>query len=365
MSKAPSLRSIAAGSFLLIAMLGALLVVPQIGDAAGLPVAEPTVDGGPDAATAAGAGFSPASIEASYGLSSSPVAGSGQTIAIVDAFDNANVASDLGTFDTSWNLPACTGACFTKVDQNGGSDYPSAAPLDWAVEIAMDVEWAHAIAPDAHILLVEANNSSLVNLLAAEQYAGAHAGYVSNSWGYPEFAGETADAASFSDVGVSYFAAVADSAGKTQFPATDPNVVAVGGNELTSSGTVPWPSGGGGCSAYEPVASSDAAIAAQSGCSGNQSTPLVSGDAVGIPVYDAACGWIQTGGASFATVLWASAATDSGQVITNAAISAGLVPLTPVSDGTLLQTGMGGLGAIPLSFGESVNMAFANIVNAV
>jgi subtilase family serine protease len=368
-SKTPTFHSVAAGSFVLIAVLGGLLVAPPVGGAVITQVARPTIingapNGAPDAVAANG-GFTPASIEASYGLSTSPYAGSGQTIAIVDAFDNANVASDLSTFDTSWNLPACTGACFTKVDQNGGTDYPSAAPLDWAVEIAMDVEWAHAIAPGAHILLVEADNSSLDNLLAAEQYAGAHAGYVSNSWGYPEFSGETADAASFSDVGVSYFAAVADSAGKTQFPATDPDVVAVGGNELTPSGTIPWPSGGGGCSASEPAAASEVALAAQSGCSANQPTPLVSGDAVGIPVFDPAIGWIQTGGASFATVLWASAAADSGQVITNAAISSGLVPLTAVSGGTLLRTGFGTLGAIPLSFGESVNMAFANIANAV
>jgi subtilase family serine protease len=364
-SKNRALRSAASGSLALVATLGGFALAPQPSKHAALPVAEPASHAEPDALDQP-AGFRPATIQAAYGLSTSPYAGVGQTIAIVDAFDNAKVTDDLAVFDTYWGLPVCGSACFTKVDQNGGTDYPSPAPLNWAVEIAMDVEWAHAIAPGAHIVLVEASSSSLSDLLAAERYAGAHAAYVSNSWGYPEFSGETADAGTFSDPGVSYFAAVDDSAGQTQYPATSPNVVAVGGNELTPLGTIPWTSGGGGCSAYELASSVGARVAAsQAGCSSNQSTPEVSADAVGTPVFDTVSGWLTAGGTSFATVLWTAAAADSGQLVTNDAISSGSIPLHPVIGGTLLRTGLGDLGAIPRSRQQFVNVDLAEIEHTV
>jgi len=305
-------------------------------------------------------GFSLAAIQASYGLSTSPYAGAGQTIAVVDAFDNPTVANDLTTFDAYWGLPVCGSACFTKVDQNGGTNYPSQAPSNWSLEIALDVEWAHAIAPDAHILLVEAASSNMSDLLVAERYAGAHAEYVSNSWGYPEFSGETADDTAFADPGVSYFASVEDLPGKTQYPATSPNVVAVGGDQLTSSGIIPWASGGGGCSWFEPAFSGEASLASEAGCSGNQSTPEVSADAVGIPVFNAS-GWSDVAGTSFATVLWAAAAADSGRLVTNEAISSGSIPLHPVIGGTLLRTGFGDLGAIPRTAWELVKMVYAEV----
>ena len=353
-------RSAAVGSLVLVATLGGLALSPPTAKPASRALAQPAIRSEPDALTQP-AGVSPAMTQASYGLSSSSYAGAGQTIAIVDAFDNPNVAYDLTMFDAYWGLPVCGSSCFTKVDQDGGTDYPSPAPLNWSVEIALDVEWAHAIAPDAHIMLVEATNSSLSNLLAAEQYAGAHARYVSNSWGFPEFSGETADGGPFSDPGVSYFAAVDDSPGQTQYPATVPSVVSVGASELTSSGPIPWTSGGGGCSAYELASSGDARVASQAGCSDNQSTPEVSADAVGIPVFDAVSGWLVTAGTSFATILWAAAAADSGQLVTNEAIVSGSIPLHPVTGGTLLRTGLGGLAAMPRSFSELVNMDFAEI----
>jgi subtilase family serine protease len=348
----------------LAAVLGGFVLAPPASAHQSGGRAEPMIQAEPDA-VAGPTGFTPAEIQASYGLSTSPYAGAGQTIAIVDAFDNANVADDLAVFDASFGLQACGSVCFTKVDQTGGTDYPSAAPLAWSVEIAMDVEWAHAIAPDAHILLVEASSASLSDLLAAEQYAGAHASYVSNSWGFPEFSGETADAGTFSVPGVSYFAAVADSSGRTQFPATVPSVVAVGGSELTSSGTIPWTSGGGGCSAYEPAASAEAGLASEAGCAQHQATPAVSADAVGIPVFDAASGWLNTGGTSFATVLWAAAAADSGQLVTNQAISSGSIPLRPVAGGALLRTGLGELAAIPSTFAQTLKVSLAQIETTV
>src|SRR5207244_7917247 len=111
--------------------------------------------------------------------------GSGTTIAIVDAYDDPKIANDLHQFDVAWGLPD---PVFSKVNQTGGTTYP-AANGGWISEIALDVEWAHAIAPGAHILLVEANSSSYSDLLAAVGYAAKQPGVVavSMSWGSTEF----------------------------------------------------------------------------------------------------------------------------------------------------------------------------------
>jgi len=344
----------AAGSLALVALLGGLVLGPCPSGRVAGPQAEPNSRAAPDTGSSP-SGSTPAQIQAAYGLSTSPDAGAGQTIAIVDSFDDPNLAAELAVFDDAFNLPACGDVCLTKVDQNGGTSLPAPAPANWALEIAMDVEWAHAIAPGADILLVEAASGSIADLLVAERYAGAHAGYVSNSWGYPEFAGETLDASAFGAPGVSYFAAVDDAPDQTQYPATAPSVVAVGGAEITASGTIPWSSGGGGCSAYEQASTSQAAAASRAGCAGHQSTPAVSADAAGIPVFGGSSWW-NAGGTSFATVLWAAAAADSGQLVTNGAISSGSIPLGQVIGGTLLKTGFGDLGTIPRTVGEFANM---------
>lgn len=351
-------RSAATGVLALVVALSVLILAAGAGGHEAQPQAEPDSHATPDAAAQA-TGFSPAELEAAYGLSTSPDAGAGQTIAIVDSFDDSGIGAQLAAFDAGFSLPPCVASCFTRVDQNGGTDYPSDAPADWALEIAMDVEWAHAIAPGAQILLVEAASASMSDLLVAERYAGAHATYVSNSWGNPEFPTETADNATFADPGVSYFAAVADSPGRTQYPATAPNVVAVGGDERSSTGAVPWTSGGGGCSAYEPASAGQAGIAEAAGCSSSQSTPAVSANAVNIPVLAEGSVWENAGGTSFATVLWAAAAADSGQFVTNQAIASGSIPLQGIVGGTLLKTGLGDLGVLPETVGE-----FANVVAA-
>src|SRR5207249_2026826 len=137
----------------------------------------------PSAATPQG--LDPATIKGIYGFSVANNAGAGKTIAIVDAYDDPTIANDLGVFSSQFGLPACGTGCFTKVNQTGGTSYPR-ANCGWALEICLDVEWAHAIAPGANILLVEAKSNSFTNLVAAEEYAKAHAQYVSNSWGGSE-----------------------------------------------------------------------------------------------------------------------------------------------------------------------------------
>jgi len=103
--------------------------------------------------------------------------GSGTTIAIVDAYDDPKIANDLHQFDVAWGLPD---PVFTKVNQTGGTTYP-AANGGWASENRVDVEWAHAIAPKANILLVEASSIPTRTCLAAVQYAAKQPGVVAVS----------------------------------------------------------------------------------------------------------------------------------------------------------------------------------------
>jgi subtilase family serine protease len=209
-------------------------------------------------ATASPAGLSPADVKAAYNFPSSPTAGATTTIAVVDAYDDPSAEADLNVFSAQFGLPVCTGAdgCFEKVDQSGSNRYPK-ADGGWGLEISLDIEWAHAIAPGAHILLVEAASTRLTDLLAAEDYARTHAGYVSNSWGGSEFSGESAYDGHFVQPGVSFFVSAGDSGLPAEYPSSSPNVISVGGTALTfrPSGAVEtgWASSGGGCSVYEPA----------------------------------------------------------------------------------------------------------------
>jgi hypothetical protein len=178
--------------------------------------------------------------------------GTGQTIAIVDAYDDPNIASNLATFDSTYGLGAPPS--FTKVNQTGGTSYPLPS-RSWAGEIALDVEYAHAAAPGANILLVEANDSSTTNLDASVQYAANHgATVISMSYGSDEYSGETSRDSVFTHAGVTYTAASGDNGRPGFYPAYSQNVVAVGGTSLTlnSSGAYSsesgWSGSGGGIS---------------------------------------------------------------------------------------------------------------------
>src|SRR5258708_33555991 len=214
-----------------------------------------------DLAQPAPYGLSPAQIKSAYGFSTSSTAGAGKTIAIVDAYDDPTAESDLAVFSAQYGLPACTtlSGCFSKVNQTGGTRYPK-ANAGWALEISLDVQWAHAIAPGAKILLVEATSNSFANLLAAEDYAKANAKYVSNSWGGSESSGESAYDSHFVQSGVSFFVSSGDAGLPAEYPSSSPNVISVGGTTLTFDGSgnlvseTGWSSGGGGGSADHSAA---------------------------------------------------------------------------------------------------------------
>ena len=281
-------------------------------------------------------GLAPDQIKSAYDWPTKSTAGTGETIAVVDAHDDPSAEADLAVFDSQYGLPPCTTAngCFTKVDASGGTKYPS-SDNSWAFEISIDVQWAHAVAPGAKILLVEAQSQSTDHLLAAEDYAKAHAQYVSNSWIGNEFSTESKDDGHFVQPGVSFFAASGDdvaSSYPTGYPAVSPNVVSVGGTQLNfdTSGNLTsesgWSDGGGGCSAYETANPAQSAFAyyGQVGCAGLRAVPDVAADSApgsAVSVYDSkpfggqTGNWFAAYGTSVATPLWAARSADAGIVV--------------------------------------------------
>jgi subtilase family serine protease len=259
-------------------------------------------------------GYGPVQFQTAYSLPSS-TAGAGQTIGIVDAYDDPNAETDLGAYSLTYGPPACTTAngCFKKVNQSGGTNYPR-ADQGWALEISLDVQVAHAVCPNCKILLVEARSNSFSNLLAAEDYATAHANVVSNSWGGSEFSSETSSSydGHFNRPGVPITVSSGDGRYGVDYPAASQYVTAVAGTTLnlnpdnTRASETVWSGAGSGCSAYErkPAWQSDA------GCA-NRTVADVSADAdpnTGASVYDSygyqfQKGWFQVGGTSLAAPL--------------------------------------------------------------
>jgi subtilase family serine protease len=295
-------------------------------------------------------GLSPAQIKAAYGWTAIG-SGVGTTIAVVDAYDDPTAAADLNTFSAQYGLPACTTAngCFAKVNQTGGTRYPR-KDGGWALEISLDVQWAHAIAPGAKILLVEASTPSFSNLLAAEDYATAHASYVSNSWGGSEFSSETSSAYDgHFNKAASIFVSAGDAGLPAEYPSASKYVISVGGTTLhfnadgSFASETGWSSGGGGCSAYETAASAQSSFAgyAQAGCAGKRATPDVSLDAdpaSGVSVYDSTAyqsqtGWWQVGGTSASSPMWAARAAVAGATVNASYVYGSSITYRDVSSG--------------------------------
>jgi subtilase family serine protease len=188
--------------------------------------------------------------------------GAGQTVAVVDAYDDPNAESDLSVYRSTFGLPACTSAsgCFRKVDQNGGTNYP-AANTGWATEISLDIDVVSAVCPNCNILLVEANTPSLTNLgIGVDTAASLHATAISNSYARTEFSGETALDVHYNHPGIMITVASGNggySMGAT-YPAASPYVTAVGGTTLQRSSNArgwsetAWSKTSSGCSRYEP-----------------------------------------------------------------------------------------------------------------
>src|SRR5438445_1369258 len=245
-----------------------------------------------------------------YGTSS---CGNGQTIAIVDAFDDPNIESDLAAFSAQYGLPPCTSAngCFTKATPQG---LPK-ANTNWALEESLDVEWAHAMAPGAKIILVEAQDVLLSSLLGAVDYAVVQPNVhqVSMSWAANEFFGESSYDYHFNVAGVSFIASSGDSGAGVSYPAASPYVVSVGGTTLNvqTSGKVlsetAWSGSGGGVSSQESKPSYQTGFNSNSG-RGVPDVSYVADPNTGVSIYDSYGygGWNQVGGTSVGAPQWAA-----------------------------------------------------------
>ena len=292
--------------------------------------------------------YTPQQIDSAYGIGNiafssssgrSPIAGTGagQTIAIVDAYSDPKIQSDLAAFDAKYGL----GAPPSFSVDNLGSTTTNAG---WALETALDVEWAHAIAPQASIVVVEASSASLGSLMSAVTAAAKLPGVsvVSMSWGSSEFLGEASYAGVFNTpaghTNVSFIAASGDSGAWSgpMFPSVLPNVLAVGGTTLTlTSGATPrsetgWTDSTGGFSGLDNGFQSVISVPSYQGSTlssvglnyGIRTTPDVSFNAdpnTGYAVYDSVsyngyAGWFDVGGTSAAAPAWAGlvAITDQG-----------------------------------------------------
>ncbi len=295
-------------------------------------------NGAPQFSASSPTGLPPSQIQAVYnlsGLSPSSGAGAGQIIAIVDAFHDPNALSDLNTFNAQYGyatLSTCTsltqsGPCFLQADPQGTPKVNSG----WVLEESLDIEWAHAEAPAAKIVLVEAASNSFTNLFNAVVSAnGLPATEVSMSWGGGESGSETSTDADMTHAGTFYTASSGDSGHGAQYPAASPNVIAVGGTTLNGcSGTScagfssesAWSGSGGGASTVEAIPGYQTGYTGPvfgastiSGLTGaKRGIPDISFDAnqsTGVSIFDSTriqgqSGWFTVGGTSVGAPNWA------------------------------------------------------------
>jgi hypothetical protein len=318
--------------------------------AATIPAADGTA--APMAGTGVVSTYTPAQIRAAYGLPALPATGStltaaqaaqqgaGQTIYIVDAMHDPNVAAELAAFNQKFGLPACTtksiavgtslplatasasGCELAVVFNTASGTLSSTAPAydaGWATEIALDVQWAHATAPLARIVLIEAPDATLNGLLGSVKLANAMGpGVVSMSFGANEGSYTAAVDSAFTAARMTYLAATGDSGAGVSWPAVSPNVVAVGGTSLSYSGAgarseVAWSGTGGGTSQFTATPSYQTATVPGLGTVAHRTVADVAFNAdpaTGQYVAVASPGsavvqWLSVGGTSLSTPQWA------------------------------------------------------------
>jgi subtilase family serine protease len=266
------------------------------------------------------AGYGPSDLQTAYNLTSySKSNGSGETVAIVDAFHDPDAASDLATYREEYGLSSCTASsgCFTQ------HSFTTSTNKGWGLEESLDIQMVSAICPKCNILLVEAKSASSANLTTAEEYATAHANYVSNSWSGNE--GSTKYDKYYNVSGVAITAATGDNGynSTAQWPAILPSVDGVGGTSLESISPryeKAWSGAGSGCSKIYATPSYQTGI--NTGCKMRAQADS-SADAdpnTGVAVYDTIGGhggWYVVGGTSVATPINASVFALADNTATN------------------------------------------------
>jgi hypothetical protein len=307
-----------------------------------LRLASPSAEGSPagEVTSPLGGFLTPAQLHAAYSLPTETKASSKETVAVVDAFDDPTAEADLRIYDEQFGLPPCTSAngCFRKLNQEGKASPLPPVQGEWAGEISIDVQMAHAICESCRVLLVEANNGELAELAEALDTAvDAGAKVVSNSYASPEepaFAGfyEELASDSYERPGVVVAASSGDCGylnvdcpkepATADFPADVPSVVSVGGTTLREAGgtwtSTVWDESGGGCSQVFAAPAWQRATAgfAATGCGTGRSIADVAADGdpnTGVDIYDSTpegngepTGWAAFGGTSVATPIVAA-----------------------------------------------------------
>ena len=300
---------------------------------------------GPLAAGSVVATYSPAQIRAAYGLPALGTAtaaqlGAGQTVYLIEANNNPNVAAELTAFDQKFGLNGCT---LTPIPVNAALPLPAPSPTGcalsvvystaagamtasvpaynsgWSTEISLDVQWVHASAPLARIVLIEAPDASINSLVAAVTLANAMGpGIVSMSFGAPE-GGYTANFDSaFGTANMTYVASSGDSGASVNWPAVSTHVLAVGGTSLTYGGSAPrtetaWSGSGGGTSVYTAAPSYQTSTVPGMGAATHRNVPDVAfnadpatGQYVAVMAPGATTAvWVSAGGTSLAAPQWA------------------------------------------------------------
>ncbi len=278
-------------------------------------------------------GFGPKDLRQAYNLNGSSI--NKPIVAIVDAYDDPTIKSDLDIYSKQFGLPLLPNckvdvvkssmSCFQKINQHGTASLP---PTNggWAMEIALDVETVHALCEDCSIILVEVTSPNIKNLLAGVDAAvKAGAVVVSNSYGGPEFAGETQFDSHFNHPGIAFTVSSGDSGYGVQYPSASPYVTAVGGTSLyLNNGEYKnedaWSGAGSGCSQFEPKPSWQTDVK----CSGRTVADVsaVADPATGSAIYSgtspkAQKGWFTVGGTSLAAPVIAAVYALSGNLPAN------------------------------------------------
>ncbi len=294
---------------------------PRSGGAVPVAVAAPSTAATPNASSFVGQGFTPAQIRHAYGFDqimfgSTVGDGTGQTIAIIDAFNDPNITTDLAAFDAAFGIAAPPS--FSVIAQDGTTNLPpNATNGGWGIEMSLDVEWAHAMAPGANIILVEATDNQTSNLNAAVTTARNLTGVsvISMSFGSDEvFSENGTDSAIFTTPsghnGITFVASTGDNGPPGNYPAYSKNVVAVGGTSLSlnSNNTIAsetvWSGSGGGISSFENILPAyQVGLVTQSNT--KRTIPDLSFDGdpnTGVPIYDSfdfgSSPWAKYGGTS-------------------------------------------------------------------
>jgi len=277
-------------------------------------------------------GETPASIACVYGVTPRTTGcpktgtiiptGGAKAIAVVEYGNTSTMQSDLNTFSSQWGLPAVTA---TVICSPGPPPCPNNAGSGWDLETSLDVQWAHAMAPNAKIIVAEFTNDPLTDgaeTAAAAAVAAAGGGEVSNSWTYGgEASSELGLDSYFLKPGVVFFGSAGDSGLGAAYPSTSPNVISAGGTHIVrdSSGNFTgescWSGSGGGISAYEPLPNYQFIISNIAHT--HRGTPDLAADAdpaTGVAVYSTTyChGWCQVGGTSVSSPVLAGIVNGAG-----------------------------------------------------